>query len=359
MRGFTEGAREAARIDGLDVARAVAILGMIAAHIGDDGSDIPWSDGWPWLVVSHGFPSSLFAVLAGVSMTMMVTSRGTVAVRDIADDHLTRTQIRIAVRGLILIVLGAGLELLETFVAIILTTLGVLFLIALPLLRLSSRVLVPLAAALVLAGSWIARELGAWAWEAGIGDVPVLDTFWSARYPIPVWMAYLLLGLVIGRLDLRADRSAGRLVLAGAGLAGIARSSAYLLERAAGPAPEWLATTSHSYTPVEMTQNIGIAMATIGACLWAARRAPRVLWPLRATGAMALTLYTAQIVVIAIVGNEMIHQPSNLALVVVWATFVGFACAWRAWLGQGPLERLMTVAGSAAVRAWAPEPARR
>lgn len=51
------------RIAGLDVARGLAILGMVAAHVGDDASTD--GVGWPWLVATHGRSSALFAVLAG------------------------------------------------------------------------------------------------------------------------------------------------------------------------------------------------------------------------------------------------------------------------------------------------------
>ena len=57
---------------------------------------------------------------------------------------------------------------------------------------------------------------------------------------------------------------------------------------------------------------------------------------------MTLTLYSAQIVVIAIVGEEIVWQPSNLALVSMCAGAVAFASLWRWRVGQGPLEKLVS-----------------
>lgn len=342
----------AARIDGLDVARAIAVLGMIAAHIGDEGTRGSNAEGWGWLWISHGFPSSLFAVLAGVSMTLMLTRRGSVPVADLTAERLTRTRVRVAVRGGLLVVMGVALMLLDTFVAIVLTNLGLAFLAALPALAWRRRVLLPLLALLALAGGWIAQELAAAVGAEPSRPLPVFDALWSYRYPLLVWLTYVLVGLVVGRLSLRRDETAGWLVLAGVGLIAASRAAAWALEDALRATPWWLSTEPHAYSPVEVTQNIGAALIIIGVCLWLARVIPRLLWPLRATGSMALTVYVLQILVIAVVGNAMISEPSNVAFVLTCVGLVGFACAWRAWVGQGPLERVLAVTSNAAAEAY-------
>ncbi|MFV0632750.1 heparan-alpha-glucosaminide N-acetyltransferase domain-containing protein [Demequina sp.] len=343
-------AQRVARIDGLDVARAVAILGMVGAHIGDEGTRSD-ADGWGWLAISHGLPSSLFAVLAGVSMTLMLTSRGTVALRDVTRDHARATRVKIAVRGALLIPLGLVLTSLETYVAVILTSLGVMFLMAAPLIRVRSSVLLSVAGVLVIAGGWAARELGEFAMSAGdLYATPILDTLWSYCYPAPVWMAYILVGIVIGRLPLRADATAGWLTVAGLATACVVRGGAWLATGGQHEYDLWLSWAPHGYTPVEMTQNIGVAAFVIGVCLWVTRRARTALWPLRTAGSMALTLYTLHLIVIAVVGNEIITEPSNVAYVALSVSLVAFACVWRHFLGQGPLERVLTVASNAAAQ---------
>jgi len=357
LRGTT--ARDAMRIDGLDVARAVAVLGMFAAHLGNDGVRGPAEGAWPWLIASHGFPSALFAVLAGVSMTLMLTRRGTVAAVDVDDVALGRTRVRIAVRGGLLIVLGLMLEVFETPIAIILHHLGLMFLLALPVLRWRARWLVSLATVLALTGGWITRVLDGWATDAGVSELAVVDTLWDGSYPAATWMAYILVGIVVGRADLRSWASSAWLGGLGAVIFTVTSVAAVVLRDAWGENPDWLSSEDHSFTPVEAGRNIGAALAVVAVCLAITRLAPRLMWPLRATGSMALTLYTLQVLVIAIVGDWTVREPVNSALVALWLGSIVFASAWKFWVGPGPLERVLTIASSETADAWEDAQSRR
>lgn len=354
------------RIDGLDVARAVAILGMVGSHVGDEGTRGLEGDGWGWLTITHGYPSALFAVLAGVSMTLMLTRRGTLPIADVARDDVARTRVRIAVRALILIVLGWVMASLGTPVAVILTNLGVMFLLALPMLRWRIGALLGGAALVAGAGAWAAREVSGIAAGAGIDDWFALSALWSEHYPALAWMAYIMVGLALGRMDLHETRTALRLLTAGVVVAVAARLTGWALRAALAPTgvpdgpkfspgtEEWISDEPHSYTPVEMIENIGVACALIGLALLVASRWPRALWALRATGSMALTLYVAHLIVIAAVGYEMVTEPSNVSFVALALGLVAFACVWKAMAGQGPLERLLTKASSATASAAVP-----
>jgi len=66
------------------------------------------------------------------------------------------------------------------------------------------------------------------------------------------------------------------------------------------------------------------------------------LWPFLALGSMALTAYTIQIVWIAIAGDDIVWEPSNWNLLWMIVVITAFASIWRATLGQGPLERLLS-----------------
>jgi hypothetical protein len=126
--------------------------------------------------------------------------------------------------------------------------------------------------------------------------------------------------------------------------------------------------TPHSDTMFEALGSGGFALGVIGLCLlvgarsgWggtqgthggaeggAARQAARrvalvVTAPLAAVGAMALTVYSAQIVVIwwwTLTGVDLLSYPDNgpLGLMVLY-TLAG-ATLWRALFGSGPLERV-------------------
>src|SRR5688572_11351193 len=64
------------RILGLDVARALAILGMVMVHFGPYRPDTDDPLGWAYRT-SYGRASVLFVVLAGVGVTLLFKSRGT------------------------------------------------------------------------------------------------------------------------------------------------------------------------------------------------------------------------------------------------------------------------------------------
>lgn len=338
------------RIDGLDLARGLAVLGTVGAHVGDEGS-------WAWLAVTHGFPSALFAVLAGVSMTMMLTRRGQLAVAEVPAHQVTRTRVRILVRGLMLIGLGLPLALLGTPVVVILVNLGVMFWLAVPLLRVRTSVVLGIAAACLTLGGNAAASLDAAVghdslWGPSYPGIPIVGALWGPYYPALAWMGYVLVGVCVGRLALREDRVA--LLLGGLGLMGFAASRlivALAVMAGANSASWWLDLEDHSYSPVEMLGNVGVACAVIAASLWAARRAPAVAWPVCAVGSMALTAYVGHLIVIAAVGTEIVWQPSNVSLITLWAGIVVCCSLWRWRLGAGPLERWLTAWSTRAAEA--------
>lgn len=327
-----------ARVEGLDAARGVALIGMFAAHVGDSGQRLPDTEGWSWLVVFDGRASALFAVLAGVSISLMLG-------RSTRPDPVRHTRIRVAVRGALLLVLGWLLALLDTPVDVILDNLGVMFLLALPALRWRPAVQAAVGVAVLVLG----EPLLTWAeaWLAPL-DAPVVHELWSSHYPALVWVGYILIGMALGRwapwhgTDRTMLVAAGAAVAAGAYGLGLALGGTWAEDDAS-----WASVAPHSYTPFEMLGNVGTAGAVIGLCLLATAVAPPLLWPLASAGRMTLTLYFSHIVVIALVGVEMVWEPSNVAWVVMSASAVAFACMWRVTVGQGPLEAVLARASSA------------
>ncbi len=83
----------ATRVVGVDVARGLALIGMAATHIFPDyrGDEVH-----PAYVVAAGRASALFAVLAGVSLSL-------VAARS---DSLARFRVATVVRAVLLLALG-------------------------------------------------------------------------------------------------------------------------------------------------------------------------------------------------------------------------------------------------------------
>ncbi len=321
---------------------------MFAAHVGDP-------EAWPWLVVADGRSSALFALMAGVSIALMLTHRLAVAPRREAVSH---TRVRVAVRAVALIVLGWGVSALNTPVDVILDNLGVMFLLALPALGWRPRTQAAVGGALLAAGFWLVPWVLDMAVKASVVRTPVLHELWSHHYPALSWTGYVLIGLAVGGWAPWAARRRLLLGFVGLMLAGAAYGvgvASKLLDLGATPgqptagwAIAWTSIAPHSYTPFEMVGNVGAAFVVIALSLWIADRGAahgwgrRALQPLAATGAMTLTLYTAHLVVISVVGREMVREPSNLALVVLCAGAVVSAALWQRLLGRGPLERLLT-----------------
>ena len=109
------------------------------------------------LGVFHGRSAALFLFLAGVSLALI---SGGPARSD--RPALRRSRIKIAARAGVLLILGLSLTSLNTEVDVILPVYAVLFLLALPLLRLRPRTLALLASALAIGGpvlSYLIRGL--------------------------------------------------------------------------------------------------------------------------------------------------------------------------------------------------------
>ncbi len=313
---------------------------MLAAHVGDSGSRGDDADGWAWLWVADGRPSALFAVLAGV--TVVIIARGDLT-------GVAHAAVRVAVRGIVLVGAGMALTALNTPIAIILTHLGVMLLVVIPAMRWRAPALF-IGGAAIMVGGALAYHVVA----HGADGVPVLQTFTSTHYPAIAWTGYVLVGMGIGRLPLWEVRTAGLVTwtgtlvaVAGYGAGAIAGSSA---PWQAPAGPWWASLEAHSTSPAEMVGNTGVALLVIGVCLLVAR--PHPLWfPALAFGSMSLSVYTAHIVVIAIVGDGVVWQPSNVSFAALTLSLMAGATAWRVAAGTGPLEKLMTVASTRAADA--------
>ncbi len=343
---FARAASWAGRIVGLDIARAIALFGMFAAHIGDSGTRGSDTDGWTWLWVFDGRASAIFAVLAGVTISLMVSrdafGRGHAAVR-------------IAVRGAILIAAGYALGALDTPVDVILTNLGLMFILVIPLVRLRTPVLLGAGALVFVLGSIASHAV-----NESLDGWWVVEKLVSGNYPALAWTGYVLVGMALGKLDLRARRTPLTVIWAGVLTAAAAYGAGVLLggEAPWGDAAPWRSASStseptawwasvapHADTAFELIGNTGVALAVIGGCV-AVVRASRLAFPLLAFGSMSLTMYTTHVLLIAAVGDPIVWRPSNVALVASTLVLVLAATLWRVWVGAGPLEQVLTKAST-------------
>lgn len=190
------------RVAGLDLARALAVVGMIAAHVGG-APQLVLGDPGTWAGVVHGRSSLLFALVAGVSIALL--ARG---VRTAPVDEVRRVRLTLVGRGAVVLLLGVILELVGSPVAIILGFYGVVFLLVAPVVGWSTRRLLVVVGLIVA----ITVPLVALAKTTGIAGGSAAQLVLTGMYPLPVWLALALTGIVVGRGDLRSVRRAVALV---------------------------------------------------------------------------------------------------------------------------------------------------
>ena len=332
-----------ARLVGIDLARGLAVLGMLAAHLLTI-DPLVLDDPATWLDVVNGRSSILFATLAGVSIALV-----TGGAQPLEGAARSRAAARLALRGASLWGIGILLVMTGVPVYVILPAYAVLFALSLPFLGLRAGSLL-LAAALVAAVMpWVYPFLDAapiWSGRAGED----LQALMGWAYPFPVWIAFLLAGMGVGRLDLRRLGVQAALTVVGGAVAacgyGVAIATAAMVAEA-GPylSAVWTAE-AHSSGLWEVIGSGGFAVAVIGLCLLVCRTPLRwVAIPLRAVGTMPLTAYVLQIVVWAVFAAVLLGDTSDLTGVRDAGLFlpltlgIVIGCTvWALLWGRGPLE---------------------
>ncbi|SEM86019.1 DUF418 domain-containing protein [Cryobacterium sp. TMT1-3] len=317
------------RVVAIDIARGLAIIGMFVAHAVPRAGDAE--------LFVDGRSSILFATLAGVSLGIMTGSAHPL-LRGQRSDRV----IGILIRALFLFLLGVLLSSLNSGVAVILHFYALMFLLLIPMLFLH-RWLLGVIGVIFLVG---APLLGAAQNEVDAGAPPIsyfVDYFFlNGTYPVLIWMPFLLAGLIIARSDLARPRTQVALVGAGASAAVAGYGAAVVVPG--------ISAQAHSGSIAEVLGSGGLAVMLIAALLWLTaveREAPArslrgILSPIAATGSMALTIYTVQILALAVVagGTEIDYPGWPLLVGMLLLTLLG-AGLWRQFLGKGPIERLL------------------
>ncbi|WP_454086217.1 DUF418 domain-containing protein [Georgenia sp. Marseille-Q6866] len=339
------------RIVGVDIARGLAVIGMFVAHLGHSGPDGLHSPSW--FVVADGRPSAMFAVLAGVSIALFPGGRPVPR-----GPALPHGWLRIATRAGVVLVIGLLLELLGTPVAVILPSYAVTFLLVAPFIGLRPWLVGVLAAVAAVVGPTLlalllsARADGPAPVETTLEESYLLGLVLTGYYPALVWIAYMLLGLCVGRLDLRSPTVQGFLGVTGVGLALVGYGGGSYLQQTVVPdselAAQLIRSDPHSDATLELIGNAGVTLAVLAVLLAVtalpsvAKVARLLLQPLAATGAMALSAYSVHIVAIAILGNEVVWFTESNAVLAWFVVVTLVVCTlWMRFVGRGPLEWVM------------------
>jgi len=372
------------RILAVDAARLVAILGMFAAHIfplyqyaGTDAYSPTFTG-----AVASGRASVLFMVLAGLSLTLLTDS---LARRGFSHPKIYSV---LALRALIIAVLGMAIGTINEGIAVILVHYGLLFLL-LPLALRLPRITIWVVSALwlllapilwrPLAASNLGQSLGH---NPSFGDVltPGLllqDLTVSGYYPLLVWFGYGLLGVALGRCNLGSKKTAATLTISGSSIAAISYLVGLVLSlsfteqisAASRALPSLVPTlittgrlpgktldpflasaeylwlpTGHSNALLATVHAAGCAVAVVGVLLLVMPRLGVLGRVLAGAGRAPLSLYAGHLVLLPLLDNFL--EP-----ITIWWILCAVTACCGIWLGftkaSGPLEFCVRVLSGA------------
>jgi len=337
--------RRSSRLDGIDAARALALIGMLAVHFGpqDEGGIGGFALWFP-----HGRASILFAVVAGIGMALLTAD----------PEKRMRGRLRLLCYGAVLLPLGLFLEVLDHPVAVILQHYAVFFALGACVAGLPRRALLALAMVMMVLGPAIFFA-GRMTWpqlfarqSVTMFDDPLTiltGLLFTGPYPLLTWSAPLLFGFWLGRGNLASRRVAAWLLVGGVAVAVAAMLVSEGLFGVVGEPSsrrDWrfvFTVAAHSEMPLWMLQATAVAGAFVGLSLLLARWLPFATQGFAALGRLTLTVYVTHILVMTAWPDLLIHDDvatSLLALGLFTAGAMTFSVLWQP-LGRGPVERLM------------------
>lgn len=348
----------AARVIGLDVTRAVALVGVVVLNYhgylngGIDGPDRSWAERLfhPWDGPLATRFAATFVLVAGIGVSLLTQhSRASGDRRAIADDRW-----RLVRRGFLLFWSGYALNWI--WPGTILSYYGAYFMIAALLFTLRDRwvaVVGGVAAVAAAAIAWweLERQLdgASTAWlhpaEPTTPRELVLRTFVSYTHPVLPWLAFVCAGMLLGRHLVSLTRWRWRLVAGGLG-AVLATSSLAVL---APDSARWERLTSVNAFDRGLLYTLsvlGSSIAAFGVISWLAERwrDTAVVVSLQRAGQLTLTIYVLHVIAFNVVVRQrgwVTATGLDTALVLslgFWVVAIAVAAWWHHRIGRGPLE---------------------
>jgi uncharacterized protein len=339
--------RAPVRLLGLDLARALAIVGMVWVNfrmfVHGAGPTPPWAE------LLDGRAAALFVVLAGVGVSLMARSKSVAAARSV-----------LWKRAVVLALVGYAWA--DVWVADILHFYGVWLALAALVVGWSGRRLV----ALAIGGVGVATAM-LWTFDyTQSWDLTTMAyaDFWTVRgqlrnlffnglHPTFPWMMLLLGGMVLGRTNLGSPTHQRRLLTGGLAVwAGVEVGSDVLVAATtdvlgADVAPFVFGTDSMPPSFLYILASGSLAVAMVGGSLMVARRFEAKRWvrALVHLGQLSLSVYILHAVV-ALLGLTFLEGGSVLGVVLPLvvsfvAVVVPGAHLWRTRFPRGPFETLL------------------
>jgi uncharacterized protein len=350
------------RIIGIDVARALAVIGMIIVNF----KFVFGAEGLSWVKsfasIFDGKAAATFVVLAGVGIALMTNS----AIKNNDKLKLKIARIRIAKRALFLFVIG--ISYITIWPADILHFYGIYMAITIMLLTCKSRTILISGIGIIVVYPFL---MTIWNYDTGWNfDTLDYQDFWTFEgfirnlffngfHPVMPWTAFMIFGYWFGKQDLHNDKFIKKTFLVSTLLFISIQILSYLSisflaegnQEAALELTKILGTNPMPPLPFYMFSGISIAFIIISACIIIAKRFENTLIidALNKTGQLALTFYVAHVIIgmgiIELVnpkkmGNYTVEFSISYALVFSLLCIV-FAVIWRKYKKSGPLEWIM------------------
>ncbi|UJP63786.1 DUF418 domain-containing protein [Mongoliitalea daihaiensis] len=350
------------RIIGIDIARALAVFGMIIVNfkivLGENG--LNWVKSFA--SAFDGKASATFVVLAGIGLALMTNS----ALRTNDFQKIQIARIKIAKRALFLFIIG--LSYIVIWPADILHFYGVYMLFILILLTSNGKTIIISTIGLILIYPFI---LGVLDYENGwdFETLHYLD-FWTFNgffrnllfngfHPVIPWASFMLFGFWFGKQDLRNDRFIKKafwvssiafvviLILSHVSISFLSKGN----EQTVNELSQIIGTNPMPPLPIYMANGIAISISIISACIIIGKifSKNKLLLALNKTGQLALTFYVAHVIIgmgiiEAINPEKMGNYPIEFS--VGYALLFSFLCIFFAtfWLKRrenGPVEWVM------------------
>ncbi|MFC5404453.1 DUF418 domain-containing protein [Cohnella soli] len=350
-----------ARITALDLARALAIFGMIIVNY--KPAMKADNDGPAWLRaiagVFEGRASALFVVLAGVGVSLM-TSKA----RRTMDSSLIRQSRNSLFRRAAFLLAAGTFLLLIGWSADILHYYAVFLFVAAFLFTASDRILLVLIPIVLLVSQMLLLVLDYSAgWNAEFHEYSgfwTLDGFvrnllFNGFHPVFPWLCFFLVGMWIGRRDwLNRENRARLLSFSLLGVVALETVS-YLLIRWTSP---WLDHESATYlfgtkpmppTALYILSGTCSSLGIIAICLYAIDKfePSRLTQAVISTGQLSLSHYIGHVVIgLGVLEVFGYLENGNLAFALAYATAyfifaILFSTVWRRRMDRGPVELLM------------------
>jgi uncharacterized membrane protein YeiB len=350
------------RIVGIDVARALAVIGMIIVNFkvvfGENG--MPWVQSFA--SVFDGKAAATFVVLAGIGIALMTNA----AIENNDQARLKIVKIKIIKRAVFLFLIGVSY--ITIWPADILHFYGIYMAILLLLLTCSEKTILISGVCIILLypvliiildyqHGWNFTTLnyqGFWTIRGFLRNL-----FFNGFHPVMPWSAFMIFGYWFGKQNLHNEKFIKKtLCISSLTFITIQILSAVSISVLSEGNPsailkltEILGTKPMPPLPIYMFNGIAVAFALISSCILISKKFQSnfIVDALNKTGQLALTFYVAHVIVgmgiIEIINPSKTYNYS-VEFSVIYALLFSllcmlFAVIWKKFYSAGPLEWLL------------------